>query len=77
VNIRIACLHHRGKNQSQNLSKVAVLALLDMAESGDTFMKAFFEDVRWHESFQRHFAADYGFPDGHYCAMCNDGGATP
>ena len=77
VNIRIASLHLKGRNQSQNLSKVALLALLDMGESGDTFRESFVLDTRFHDSFQRHFSKVYDGFDSHYCAMCNDGGATP
>ena len=73
VNIRIASLHLKGRNQSQNLSKVALLALLDMGESGDTFRESFVLDTRFHDSFQRHFSKVYDGFDSHYCAMCNDG----
>ena len=75
-NIRIGSLHLGGKSQAQNLSFTCVSAIHKEPESAGTFKRMFVDDTNWHDSFMRHFENTYGF-DEHYCAMCNDGGATP
>ena len=61
---------------SQDINCAAVLSLYEVSESCQTFKTMFVDNIKYAESFIRHFEADYGYDD-HDTFFVGDGGATP
>lgn len=56
--------------------EIDLLSLYEVSESCQTFKTMFVDNIKYAESFIRHFEADYGYDD-HDTFFVGDGGATP